>query len=141
MADVAVQRFTVHLIEPDEVLQVDANRIDLRRWEATEGVAWFDAHASLTKLDKLAYHAAVRTGAFVGTWSEFDARAAGVTSRQDPPQAQTGPTPNGVTDGSWSTSPDESDTSPASSRTRDRKSSPPSQNSSGASPSRAAMTD
>ena len=112
MADVAVQRFTVQLVEPDETIEVDANRIDLRRWEATEQVAWFDAPASLTKLDKLAYHACVRVGAFAGSWREFDARAASVTSRPDPTRAATdGRTRNGVTHAGSSDSPPDTGTS------------------------------
>jgi hypothetical protein len=116
MADVAVQRFTVHLIEPEQVIEVDANRIDLRRWEAVAGVAWFDANGSLTKLDQLAYYAAVRTGAFVGTWQDFDARAAAVSTRPDPTAAPDGPTRDAVTGDSLSTSPDATATSRASSR-------------------------
>jgi hypothetical protein len=121
VADVAVQRFTVHLIEPDEVLEVDANRIDLRRFEATEAVAWFDVPASLTRLDKLAYHACVRTGAFAGTWQEFDARAAAVTSRPDPTQGPAGPTQSAATDDGSSDSPPVTGTSRASSRQKGPK--------------------
>ena len=117
MADVAVQRFTVHLVDPDETIEVDANRIDLRRWEASEGVAWFDAPASLTKLDKLAYHACARVGAFAGTWQEFDARAASVSSRPDPTRARTGHTPNAATGGTSSGSqPDTGISRPSSKR-------------------------
>jgi len=121
MADVAVQRFTVHLIDPEQTLDVEANRIDLRRWEAVHQVAWFDANGSLTKLDQLAYHAAVRTGLFVGTWEEFDARAAAVTSRRDPLRARSGPTQNGAGGGSSSTSPADTATSPPSSKGRARR--------------------
>lgn len=120
MADIAVQRFTVHLIDPDEVIDVDANRIDLRAWESREQVAWFDAPASLTKVDKLAYLACARTGAFVGTWEDFDARAAAVVSRPDPTRAQNGHTPNGVTDGSLSPSP----SGPGTSRPRSKAKAP-----------------
>lgn len=121
VADVAVQRFTVHMIDPVEVLELDANRIDLRRWEATEEVAWFDAPASLTKLDKLAYHAAVRTGAFAGSWEDFDARAAGVQTRQDPTRARDGRTPIAATGDTSSTSPDGTGTSPRTSKRKDPK--------------------
>jgi hypothetical protein len=120
VADVAVQRFTVQLVDPDETIEVDANRIDLRRWEATEQIAWFDAPASLTKLDKLAYHACLRTGAFVGSWQEFDARAAAVSSRPDPTPAPTGPTPNGATRDTSSGSPPDTATSPQRSRQKAR---------------------
>jgi hypothetical protein len=121
VADVAVQRFTVQLVDPDETIEVDANRIDLRRWEATEQVAWFDAPASLTKLDKLAYHACLRTGAFVGSWQEFDARAAAVSSRPDPTQGPTGPTRNGAMPAISSDSPPDTGISRASSKPRARQ--------------------
>ena len=119
MADVAVQRFTVQLVDPDELIEVDANRIDLRRWEAVEQVAWFDAPASLTKLDKLAYHACLRTGAFVGTWQEFDARAAAVHSRPDPTQGPTGPTRNVATPATSSGSPPVTGISPRRSKQKE----------------------
>jgi hypothetical protein len=118
MADVAVQRYTVNLIEPEQTIEVDANRIDLRRWEAANGVAWFDAPGSLTKLDQLAYYACVRTGAFEGTWQDFDARAAAVTTRPDPTAAPDGPTRDAATGASSSTSPDATATSRASSKGR-----------------------
>lgn len=119
MADVAVQRFTVHLVDPDETIEVDANRIDLRRWEATEQVAWFDAPASLTKLDKLAYHACLRTGAFVGSWQEFDARAAAVSSRRDPTQGPTRPIPSAAMGDTSSDSQPATGTSRRSSKRKD----------------------